>query len=196
MPERCSCGATLPEDALFCHKCGKPQRELLGIEPEPEEIQPPPIPVPVASPAPPQIGFRNRAAIWVALGAQLTPVLAPAWLVPSGMLAALLYKLGTGQKLSTIAGARLGWISGIFGFAIIALLLGVFVAMMLRDPALQSSFRDRMSQMGQPSADVDKFIDAMHHPSNVLLALPPIFLLFTVLSACGGAIGARLLNRD
>ncbi len=68
--------------------------------------------------------------------------------------------------------------------------------LMLRDPAMQASLRDRMAQMGQPSADVDKFIDALRHPTSVLLALPPIFLLFTVLSAFGGAIGARLLNRD
>lgn len=210
MPERCTCGATLPEDALFCHKCGKPQRELVAVEPEPEAVQPPPLP-----PAPviavtlaPQIGFRNRTAMLIALvagvlsilifalGVQLTPVLAPAWLVLSGMLAAFLYKMGTGQKLSTIAGARLGWISGIFAFAIVACLLGIFAAVMMKDPAVQSSFRDQMSQMGRPSADVDKFMEAMRHPTSVLLALPPIFLLFTVLSAFGGAIGARLLNRD
>src|SRR5258706_16455256 len=29
VPERCTCGAQLPPDALFCHKCGKPQREDL-----------------------------------------------------------------------------------------------------------------------------------------------------------------------
>jgi len=209
VPERCTCGATLPEDALFCHRCGKPQRELLAVEPEPEQVQPPPIPIAAAAPPPPPpIGFRNGTAVGIALvagflsilifalGVQLTPVLAPAWLVLSGMLAAFLYKMGTGRKLSAIAGARLGWISGIFAFTIVAVLLGIFATVMLKDPVMQAAFRDRMSQMGQPSADVDKFIEAMHHPSNVLLALPPIFLLFTVLSAFGGAIGARLLNRD
>ena len=33
MPEFCSCGAQLPPDALFCHKCGKPQRDI--VEPDP-----------------------------------------------------------------------------------------------------------------------------------------------------------------
>ena len=31
MPEFCSCGSELPPDALFCHKCGKPQRELQEV---------------------------------------------------------------------------------------------------------------------------------------------------------------------
>src|SRR5215471_558408 len=34
MPDFCSCGAQLPEDAVFCHKCGKPQREIAAAEPE------------------------------------------------------------------------------------------------------------------------------------------------------------------
>ena len=27
MPDFCTCGAELPPDARFCHRCGKPQRE-------------------------------------------------------------------------------------------------------------------------------------------------------------------------
>jgi len=30
MPDNCTCGAELPPDSLFCHKCGKPQREIRG----------------------------------------------------------------------------------------------------------------------------------------------------------------------
>jgi len=40
MSEFCSCGAQLPPDALFCHKCGKPQRELVAPEPEVQAERP------------------------------------------------------------------------------------------------------------------------------------------------------------
>ena len=32
MPEFCTCGAELPPDARFCHRCGKPQREETALE--------------------------------------------------------------------------------------------------------------------------------------------------------------------
>ncbi len=34
MPDFCTCGAQLPPDALFCHKCGKPQREIAPVAAE------------------------------------------------------------------------------------------------------------------------------------------------------------------
>ena len=37
MPEFCTCGAELPPDSRFCHKCGKPQREEIAVE-EPQAI--------------------------------------------------------------------------------------------------------------------------------------------------------------
>src|SRR3954453_7443593 len=63
--EYCTCGAKLPEDARFCHKCGKPQFELIEPE-EPAVVEPVP-PVPVQPPPQPQgVGFRNPAAVRVA----------------------------------------------------------------------------------------------------------------------------------
>src|ERR1019366_3176643 len=65
MPEFCTCGAQLPPDALFCHKCGKPQRELIAPEfqiPENAESALPPAPVPLAPDALP-MNFRNRVAV-------------------------------------------------------------------------------------------------------------------------------------
>src|SRR5690242_19775042 len=35
MPETCTCGTTLVENARFCHRCGKPTFET-EIEPEPQ----------------------------------------------------------------------------------------------------------------------------------------------------------------
>src|SRR5579884_504964 len=65
VPGYCTCGAKLPEDARFCHKCGKPQRD----EPLLAELAapPPPPPQPAAPPPPPPISFRNRAAVRSAL---------------------------------------------------------------------------------------------------------------------------------
>ena len=39
VPEFCTCGAQLPPDARFCHKCGKPQYDYPGVE-EPEPAPP------------------------------------------------------------------------------------------------------------------------------------------------------------
>jgi hypothetical protein len=212
VPERCTCGAQLPPDALFCHKCGKPQRELLEADPEPAVETPaiatPLVAAPVA-PAPVPIGFHNGPAVRVALlagvlsiviwgigGRIAPPVFFPVWMILSGMLTVFLYKLRTGQRLSTIAGARLGWISGIFGLVIIAILFAVFATAMVNDPATASSIRQQFAQSGQPGADFDTFVKELRSPSTWLLVLPLFFLLFTILSAFGGAIGARLLDRD
>jgi hypothetical protein len=218
VPERCTCGAQLPPDALFCHKCGKPQRELLEPDPDPV-VEAPPLPVVVAVPAAPSdgykgaapahIGFHNGPAVRVALlagvlsiliwgvgGRIAPPVFFPVWMILSGMLTAFLYKVRTGQRLSAIGGARLGWISGIFGLVIIAILFAIFAAAMVNDPATASTIRQQLAQSGQPGADFDTFVKELRSPSTWLLVLPLFFLLFTILSAFGGAIGARLLDRD
>ena len=65
MPEFCTCGAQLPPDALFCHKCGKPQRELIAPEfhvPEHAEFAPPPAAPPLSPEALP-MNFRNPVAL-------------------------------------------------------------------------------------------------------------------------------------
>jgi hypothetical protein len=209
VPERCTCGAELPPDALFCHKCGKPQREIVEPEPPPTfgpraiAMPPPAAPEP-ASVTPVRIGFQNGPAVRVALlagvlsillsaiGEQVAPpVFAPIWLIASGMLSAFLYKLRTGQRLSALSGARLGWISGIFGFVIVAGLLGMFLAL-LHDPANVSLLRSQWMERGR-QADFDQVIAQMQHPLKLLLALAGSFVLFTTF---GGAIGARLLDRD
>ena len=41
----------------------------------------------------------------------------------AGFLAVFLYRRRTGQRLSVASGARLGWICGIFGFVIVAVML-------------------------------------------------------------------------
>lgn len=200
MPEFCTCGARLPEDARFCHKCGRPTRD------EPVFIEEAP-PVPAAPPPPqfPPIGFHNGPAVRAAL---LSGVLAfllllvssslrvPAafalGLVGAGFLAVYLYQRRTGQRLSMVHGAHLGWISGVFGFAITAVLLSAVLAE-LSNPAFLEAMRE---QLKTAPADFDQVMEMMRSPSGMLLAAALMFLMFTVLPACGGALGAKFLGRD
>jgi zinc-ribbon domain len=202
----CTCGAKLPEDARFCHKCGKPQRD----EPLLVEEAPPPPPQPTLPPAPqfPPIGFRNRPAVSAALvsgvagfllsilSGQVLPAASSIGLVAAGFLAVYLYRRRTGQRLSVIHGAHLGWIAGIFGFAItIAVLSLVVVA--LSDPAVLDAMREQLrGAAGTRQADINQVIEMMHNPVLMLMGVAVTFLLFTVLPAFGGALGAKLLDRD
>jgi hypothetical protein len=209
VPERCTCGATLPPDALFCHRCGKPQRELLN-EPEPEAevvvAAPPPIPAP---PAAPPIGFHNGPAVRIGLMVAVLSIvasalagrlvvlqaLAPLWLVAAGFISVYLYRRRTGQKVTTLNGAHLGWICGIFGFVIATLML-TLIAFALSDPNVVSAMRDQWKDYGNSEADLNHIIDAVRNPTKIAAMLLSTFLLFTVLPAFGGALGAKLLDRD
>jgi hypothetical protein len=210
VPERCTCGAQLPEDALFCHKCGKPQREIVSVdEPEPAPA-PPPIPVVIAKAAePPAISFHNGPAVRIALSMgflaflcllvvgqlALPEALIFVWLAAAGFLAVFLYRRSTGQRLSVANGARLGWISGIFGFVIVTIILTLFV-IALSEPSVVTALREQIKTRGIPEANLDQMIEALHTPSGITSALGMFFLLFTVLPAFGGAVGAKLLDRD
>jgi len=201
VPEYCTCGAQLPPDARFCHKCGKPQREEdVPVEEQPIVIAPPPPPEP---PEPPAISFRNAIAVRVALATGipmflLSAVAGPLALavpVAGGFFAVYLYRRRTGQKVTVLAGARLGWISGIIVFAIVTLLL-TLVMLLLSQPDFVQSMRDQMAKMSTISQDeLTKRIELLRTPSGLALGLLDTFLSYTLLTALGGAVGAKILSR-
>ncbi len=201
MPDFCTCGAQLPPDARFCHKCGKPQREEdLVVEEQPVVIAAPPPPV-AAEPAP--ISFRNAIAVRVALATGipmflLSAVAGPLALavpVAGGFFAVYLYRRRTGQQITVLAGARLGWISGIIVFAIVTVVL-TLVMLMLSQPDFVQSMRDQMAKMSSLSQEeLTKRIELLRTPSGLALGLLETFLTYTLLTALGGAVGAKILNR-
>ncbi|MEQ1884192.1 MAG: zinc ribbon domain-containing protein [Bryobacteraceae bacterium] len=216
MPERCTCGAQLPPDALFCHRCGKPQREDLiqreelleraeeMIAQDPADAFAPP-PLPPTAPLP--IGLKNVVAVRVALfagvlclvasmllgqvpGLQVLAMLAPA---ASGFLAVHLYRKRTGQHLSMASGARLGWISGLFGFILITILFTIF-SVMLSQPELADAIRQQAEQRNRP--EMMQVMEEFRSPEALAKTLAATFLIFTLLPAFGGTLGAKFLNRD
>ncbi len=199
----CTCGAELPPDARFCHKCGKPQRD----EPSFVEEQPaaPPLPPPVAAPRP--IGFRNPIAFRVgflsALGALLfTLLLAPAfpvWLAAAGFLGAYLYHGRSGELLSTRSGARMGWLTGLLTFFVSSLPVAWACVEEITGPDYASRMRQQLSSWAVPSALQNQMIAFMQTPlgiaSQILTSLLMLFVMMTLLSLIGGVLAAKVLGR-
>ncbi|HLK22529.1 MAG TPA: zinc ribbon domain-containing protein [Bryobacteraceae bacterium] len=211
MPDFCTCGAQLPPDARFCHKCGKPQYDYPGFEPDP--VQPPPLPTPAAAP-PSEISFHNRLAVRIGFLVALTaflpfmilqaiPFLPAVIAFLTGFLAVYSYSRFSGQSLSVRSGARLGWITGIFSFGIIALLITmstIFVvtqgkAVVERVKEYQGGSllhfnNDQIEAMTKLVQDPAMFATEM---VGLLLLL---FVMLTALPVLGGALGAKVFAKE
>ncbi len=203
MPEFCTCGARLVEDARFCHKCGRPVRdEPLPVEPEPRTL-PPPAPV-LTHTSQPEIGFHDRTAVRIgllvaALALLLGSFPAAPWLPLLGMLvggavSVYWYNRRTGRSLSVRGGMRMGWMTGVFGFLISMALMTVTLALASgQGDALQRALRE---QAGFSEEMIQRALEILRNPADLLLSLLVGFLTFSLTAALGGALGARVFHRD
>jgi hypothetical protein len=203
MPEFCTCGAQLPPDALFCHKCGKPQRDIIV----PETVAPPEVVefAPLARALPPvaaakqlPLDFHNRAAVKIALlVAGLATLLSFLpylnWFL-GGFLAVFLYRRRTGQLLNLESGVRMGWITGLMTFGMMTLLLG-FSLVSLQAMGGVSAFQTQFKGMVDPRV-IESF-KMLQSPQELAKLLVQFFVFTTLLSMAGGALGVKLtrLNR-
>jgi hypothetical protein len=201
MPETCTCGAQLPPDSLFCHKCGKPQREIA----EPETLKPvilapvtvPPAPAFATAPrfAMP-VSFRNPVAVRISLLVGLVamffsflPIVN--WLA-AGFFAVFFYRRKTHNLLNVGAGLHLGWITGLVMFTLWGVLLmaeglsgkltGVVQEQIKNLPAANDPYLQQMAQF-------------MASGPGLLIVLAIGFVFITSLSMAGGALGAKTFGR-
>jgi hypothetical protein len=204
--QRCTCGAVLPEDARFCHKCGKPQL--------PEDIErlnetaPPPAtaaatPDVSTSRVSPAISFRDSRAVLISLlvaactligilaVAMLAPALVPLIPCAAGFIAVRIYRSQSAEPLSTIAGARLGWMTGLWVFLATAIMLAI-TAVYVASPQGWEQLRSVWSQVPQFS----KLLVSQHDfLMQILLELPIAFLMLTLLPGLGGILGTKFSGR-
>jgi hypothetical protein len=204
MPEVCSCGARLVEDALFCHRCGKPQRDLVETEPvEPRVEEAPPAPELIATmraaaaPAPAP-SFHNPVATKIALTVAgvgtLLSFLPYINFIAAGFFAVFFYRRRTGHPLNMESGVRMGWMTGVIMFAIMAVLLTAWV-LILRAAGGMSVIPAEFKAALDP-----RMIEAMNKllqsGSAVLAALVEMFVFTTLLAMAGGALGAKMTGRS
>jgi hypothetical protein len=207
MPDFCTCGAELPPDARFCHRCGKPQRE----EVVPETERPPEIaPVAIAAAAPPpRLNFHNATAVRIGLlmasiASLLSalPVLAAGivglaiWWLTAGFLAVYIYRRRTGQFLTVDSGLRMGWITGLLGSTITSVVFTASVVPLIRGGKIAALYEEQFRKMSGNDPNVQEAIKILQSPSGmalfVIMALLFFFLIITFLCTAGGALGAKL----
>ena len=212
MPDFCTCGAQLPPDARFCHKCGKPQYDYPGLEQEAVEQTPPPLPAPAAQPQV-EISFHNRLAVrigfLIALLAflpfmllQAIPFLPAVVAFLTGFLAVFSYSRLSGQSLTVRSGARMGWITGIFSFGMIAIFLTLgMLVVATQGKVLLERMRDYQSPFFHPSSDqLEALTKLLQDPATFALsmlgALLLFFIMLTALPVLGGALGAKVFAKE
>lgn len=213
----CTCGAQLPEAARFCHKCGKPQIPLLDptaeSEVEQEALETPVAPPVIDVPAiPPAISMRNPLAVRAAFATAtiaallfmmpLPPQVHWLWeillVVAGGFAAVWLYQRRTGSYLNVRSGAKLGWITGTFCFLILLVLFTVAIAAGGGE-GLQQAFREMAAQRGSPSV-AEQFEAILSSPGGaamlIFLTLVTWFVMVALLATAGGALGAKVLEKE
>jgi hypothetical protein len=210
MPEYCTCGAELPPDARFCHRCGKPQRE----EVQPETVARPPEIVAVVAPlatTPLRVNFHNTTAVRIGLlmagiasllSALPTYALGLAglaiWWISAGFLSAYVYRRRTGQFLTVDSGLRMGWITGLLGSTITSVVFTVSVVPLIRGGGIATLYQEQFHKMYGNDPNLDQALKILQTPSGlalvVIFALLFFFLIITFLCTAGGALGAKLVG--
>jgi hypothetical protein len=203
MPEICTCGAQLPPDARFCHKCGKPQREEMVVEAV-EAFVPQQSPLVEAAPLQ-ALSFRNPIALRVGLlAAALLCLLmmipgvnyaAVVWWLGAGYFSVWIYKRRTGQRLNVRGGARMGWITGVISCALLTLLFAFFM-LAIRQMGGLDAIKDGLKDLAFQQASVDEAIKMLQDPSRMLRSLIATFIMLTLTCTAGGALGAKILSKD
>jgi hypothetical protein len=199
MPEICSCGAQLAPDALFCHKCGKPQRELLAPEPEVQAERPRFLPPREVLREALPLNFRNSAAVRIALVVAAASTLVFFFLpflnwVFGGFFAVFFYRRRTGSLLNLGAGMRMGWITGVLAFAL------YIVPFALQLPRMSGLVQERLRGMSADPAIIEQMMGFFQSGTGmamvVAFTLAAMFLIITFLSMAGGALGAKVVGRQ
>ena len=210
MADFCNCGAELPPDARFCHRCGRPLRE----EPVREEVlreAPVIVPPPAVRPPPPRLNFHNATAVRIGLllasiASLLSalPVWAAGllglvlWWLTTGFLSVYIYRRRTGQFLSVDSGLRMGWITGLLGSTISSVLFTVSVVPLIHSGTIASIYKEQLHTMAASDANVQEALRILQSPGGltmfVIMALLFLFLIITFLCTAGGALGAKLVG--
>jgi hypothetical protein len=216
VPEYCTCGAKLPEDALFCHRCGRPQRKDLIPEEEPEtEPEAPVVPAPAAAragraaeAAALKIDFGDPIAVRVSLFVACLvaflwwalPIGCLLWFFGGGFLAVYLYGRRTNLLLDSRQGMQLGWVTGMITFTINLIFFVISYVALVQRGWFNEAEKEELSKIPFLADNLEQTLEMMKNPAfqaiGIVVALAFQFVLNVLVTVVGAAVGARVMQKD
>jgi hypothetical protein len=181
----------LPIDALFCHRCGKPQRELPNVheteapEPHDESVQPDaPAPALVASEPsfPSEINFSNKGAVRICLACAVAASVLSS--LPLGMLSVFWLLL-----------------TGLFYWLIAMIVFALKMVSLAGQGGLGALLREQMqASAGRDDASMQEALRILESPQGLAMMIVFVlffaFLFFTALPAIGGLLGSKVIEKE
>ncbi len=215
------CGTTVEEGTAFCKQCGAPQIRVAYDEKPatpplppgtPEEMQPPAEPVTMAeetrAPAVPAGIDWSQAVPAAALGglflaAAAIPVVGVLlWVLGAGLVSVAFYRRRVPNAVLTPGlGARIGAVSGLFGFGIFAVIFALEMLASRGSGKLRRMLEEVIHQAAarNPDPRAQEAVQQMMTPAGLAFLITFMLVLFLVvfllLSSAGGAVGAWLLGK-
>jgi hypothetical protein len=164
---------------------------------------------PVVPPIPTgQVTFANPTVLRVAFAAAALSIVLDSipminllfifWAMGSGFMSVWLYHRRTGMALSVSNGAKLGWITGVFAFVISTVL--ATAAVVVSGDKIAEDFRRQVSATWSHDPNYTQMLRILDNPASlatlVVFCLIFFFGLLSIASVAGGALGARLSNKQ
>ena len=113
--------------------------------------------------------------------------------VAAGFFAVFFYRRRTGALLNMESGVRMGWMTGVMMFGMMALLLTVSLLFFQAAggiSAVQAEFKNAVDPR------VLEALKLLQSGSEVFRLLIQLFVFTTLLSMAGGALGAKMVGRS
>lgn len=209
------CGQNIEDGKPFCPQCGAPQIRVAMAEAAAELTHAGDVATPAlgrelsleASGVPATSLARWYQAQPAALAAGVALLLMLLRLNPfvaalgTGFLAVVFARRRGGGGIRTMAGARLGALSGLLFFGMLTFLETLAVAVLHKGAEVRGQLIDKIQQAAAryPGPEVQPFLDFVRSPGGLAFMLGASlifgFVAFIALGAIGGALGASFLGR-
>ena len=211
------CGAVVPEGTAFCSNCGAPQ---IFVKTAAEEDTHGAASAGVQSAGPQagaiydpqQLNWRkalpatSKAGVAMGLATFILATLFPVWIVGGGWLAVSLYRRRSFvSEVANAAGAKLGALAGLLGFAFFAIATSITVATKIfvlhQGAQLRALLVAAVDQAASRNPDprVQPMLEWVRTPEGlaflIITGLVLLFIAFLILGSLGGLVGASLNRR-